>query len=181
LEKVYHALPLEGSEPCPTFSPHPPIFSPHPPMFSPNPQNIPAHLLTRGISIVPTRSLQRCVPYHLHSVGKESEREVSGGREGGVRGEGGDGQGEHLVACTIVAGCTSTAITAAGRRDKQLLLTPAMSAHILILVKVTHITCCSTYSFCKATLSRALAELTFGWRCTLLVALWHNSNGIIVV
>jgi hypothetical protein len=70
---------------------------------------------------------------------------VGGGREEGVRGEGGDGQGEHHVACTIVAGCTSTASTAAGRRDEHvgmnLLLTPAMSADILILVKVTHITC----------------------------------------
>ena len=84
------------------------------------------------------------------------------GREGGVRGEGGDGQGEHLVACTIVVGCKSTASTVAGRRDKhvstKLLLTPAMSADILILMKVTHNTCCCTYYFCKALV---LAELTF--------------------
>ena len=36
----------------------------------------------------------------------------------------------------------------------KLLLTPAMSANILMLVKVTHITCCGcTYSFCQAILS----------------------------
>jgi hypothetical protein len=66
----------------------------------------------------------------------------------------------------------STASTAAGRRDKHIgtkhLLTPAMSANILILVKVTHITCCCRYYICKAL---ALAEFTFEWRCTLFVAL----------
>jgi hypothetical protein len=74
---------------------------------------------------------------------------VNGGREEGVRGEGGHGQGKHLVACTIVAGCTSTASTAAGSRDEHvgtnLLLTPAMSANILIFVKVIHISCCGMY------------------------------------
>jgi hypothetical protein len=45
----------------------------------------------------------------------------------------------------------------------KLLLTPAMSADILMLVKVTHITCCGgTYSFCEAIPSRELAKLTFG-------------------
>jgi hypothetical protein len=151
------------------------IFATHP--YFRHPQNTRAHRLTRGIPIVPTGSLQRCVPCHLHRGVTEKNGGVWGGREGGVRGEGGDGQGEHLVACAIVAGCTSTA---AGRRDKhvgtKLLLTPAMSADILIVVKVTHITCCSTYSFCKAILTRALAELTFGWRCTLLVTLRRSAT-----
>jgi hypothetical protein len=106
-------------------------------------------------------------------VGKESKLEVSEGREKGVRGEIGDGQGEHLVACTIVSGCTSIASTAAGSQDEhivtKLLLTPAMSADILIPVKVTHITCCGTYSFCKAILSLVLASRSGGGvHCLLL-------------
>jgi hypothetical protein len=68
-------------------------------------------------------------------VRKESKREVSGGREEGVRWEGGDEQGGHLVACTIVEGGTSTDSTTAGCPDehvgKKLVLTPAMSAYIL--------------------------------------------------
>jgi hypothetical protein len=42
--------------------------------------------------------------------------------EEGVKGEGGDGQGEHIVACTIVAGGTSTAST-----DNQRGLLPAIN------------------------------------------------------
>jgi hypothetical protein len=101
-----------------------------------------------------------------------------------VRGEGGDVQGGHLVACTIVSGCTSTASTAAGHQDEhvgmKLLLTPAMSADILILVKVTHITCCGTYSFCKAILSLTLAEFIpssgGGVHCLLLYAVQRHNR-----
>jgi hypothetical protein len=41
---------------------------------------------------------------------------------------------------------------------KKLLLTPAMSAYVLNLLKWTHVTCCRMYAFCKAILSLAIAS-----------------------
>jgi hypothetical protein len=53
------------------------------------------------------------------------------------------------------------ALLQAGQGTK-LLLTTAMPAYILILVNVTHITCCGTYSFCNAILSQVLVSPSGG-------------------
>jgi hypothetical protein len=141
-----------------------PYFRHTPPYFRHTLKNTRAHLLTRGIPIVPTGSIQRCMPCHLHSMGKESKREVSEGREGGVRGEGGDGQGEHLVACTIVAGCTSADSTAAGRRHETPPDTSNVSRHTHACESDTHHLLWLHVFFLPSNpiLSRALAKLTFG-------------------
>ena len=110
-------------------------------------------------------------------MGKESKREVSEGREGGVRGEGGDGQGEHLVACTIVES------TAAARRHETPPDTSNVSGHTHACESDTHHLLWLHVFFLPSNpiLSRALAKLTFGpasggaVHCLLLYAvLRHN-------